>query len=385
MEIRCRYPARRLSRSALEPVERGQLGGAGQQRLSLDGETHVVVGVRATHRRSIRVLLEPCGRDLAYRDEHREERHPMLVELAQEAAVDQFEERFEQVDGPRRIRRDRLDGIEAEIAREHAEAHEQGSRVGSQQVDAPLDCRLDRPLPFRHVPGGGHQQRKHPIESPACRRGERADAGGRELDRQGHALERLADARDIRGVVLGDVESRVGGPGAIAEQPDRRRVEDVGRRRLRRVRGQAKGFDVENVLPRTRSRDATRHQEGRVGQFGEQRRDQRGGTITCSKLSSTIRSRRPARAMASSRSADGRRRRARREPVRSPAALRRRHAGARARRTSPGRTDRRAMRDLEGEAALADSAGTHERDEPARILAQPREQRRDIVSRPTIR
>ena len=179
----------------LEPVEGGGLRRASEQQLGLGGEADVVLGVRASHRRGIRVELEACGCDLAHRDQHREERQGVLVVLPQKAAVDELEEGAEQVGGPWFAGGDGLDRIEAEVAGEHPEPLEERARVGAQQVDAPLDRRLDRPLALGHVARRGDEQRQHPVEPREHGRGgEGADACGGELDRKRNAFERPADA-----------------------------------------------------------------------------------------------------------------------------------------------------------------------------------------------
>ncbi len=143
----------------LEPVERRELGGSPEQRLGVDGETHVVLGVRAAHGRGIRILLEPGSRDLPDRHQHREERHAGGVALSQEAAVDELEDRVQHVGGPRRTGRDRLDGRKAEVAREHAEAHEQGpcarGRAGRRSTPRSRGwCAGARARPVRRSPVG---------------------------------------------------------------------------------------------------------------------------------------------------------------------------------------------------------------------------------------
>ena len=85
-----------------EPCERAGCVRPLEQRRDLGGEPQVVLAVRAADRRGIRLALESCGRDLAHRHEHREQRHAAVVVLAQEAAVDELEERAEQVGRPRR-------------------------------------------------------------------------------------------------------------------------------------------------------------------------------------------------------------------------------------------------------------------------------------------
>ena len=148
----------------LEAIEGHHLGRAVQQRLHLGREPHVVVGVRAAHVRGIRLEVEARGRDLAHGHEHREERHVGVAVLAQQAAVDELEERAEQVRSPRRTLRHSLDGVEAEVPGEDAESHEHRPRVVAEEVDAPLDRRLDGALSLRHVACGGDEEREHPVQ-----------------------------------------------------------------------------------------------------------------------------------------------------------------------------------------------------------------------------
>jgi hypothetical protein len=147
---------------------------------------------------------------------------------AYEAAVDELEERAEHVGAPRRPVGDRLHRVEAEVAGEDAESNEQGPRVGGQQVDAPLDRGLNGSLPHGQVSSRGREQREHPVQPPEHGCGcEGADAGRRQLDRERHSFERTADARDLRRVVDGDVEARIGRSCAVPEQAHGRRFEDL--------------------------------------------------------------------------------------------------------------------------------------------------------------
>ena len=264
-----------MSRSASSRVERRQLGRPVQQRLHLGGEPHVVLGVRAAHGRGIRLELEARGGDLAHRHEHREERHAGVVVLAQQAAVDELEERAEQVGRPWRAGRDRLDGVEAEVAGEHAEAHEQRPRVGAEQVDAPLDRRLDRALALGHVARARSRAAAAPGRAvPSIAAGVRA--------RMRAAASSIASgtpssARQMRATSsafsVGHLEPGIGGPRAVAEQPHGRGLEDRSTDRPDGVGRQAERLDVEDLLAAHAQPRATRHEERRVGQVGQQRHD----------------------------------------------------------------------------------------------------------------
>ena len=324
----------------LEALDRRHLRRSAQERLHLERQPRVVLRVRAAHARGIRIEVEARGGDLPHRDEHREQGHVGVAVPAEQAPVDELEERAEDVRRPRLARGDRLHGVEAEVAREDAEAHEHRPGVGAEQVDAPLDRGLDRALPLGQVAGRGDEQGKHAVEPGEHRgRGEGADAGGRQLDRERHALERAADAGDVRGVLGGHVEPGVGGPGAIAEEPHGGRLEDGLDGRLRRVRRHGERLDVEHLLPAHAQPRATRHEERRVGQVRQERSRCRAPRRAPAR-SCRARSGRgaPPSPRPAARRAAGRPRRARRAPVRSPGARPRVRARARAGRTSPGRT-----------------------------------------------
>ena len=99
---------------------------------------------------------------------------------------------------------------------------------------------------------------------------------------------------------------------------------------------------------------------------------------TCSKLSSTIRSRRPALATPSCSESGRVARVAHPELPRDRRERRRSGSRTCSRDTNVTPVERRAgvARDLDREAALADPAGADEGDEALRVLAQPGEQRR---------
>ncbi len=212
------------------------------------------------------------------------------------------------------------------------------------------------------------------------RRREHADADRRELDRQRHAVERPADARDIRGVVLGDVESRIDRSRAVAEQSDGRCGHDLGGCRVRGIRRQVQRVDVEHVLLAQPEPGPTRHQHLRVGQCGQQRRDQWGGRDHL--LEVVEHDEVVATGAGECEQVDQR-------PVSQvahpePSSDRREHIAILAHllegdERHPVERITREARDLEGQAGLADPTGAHERDEPAAvILAEPREQRRHL-------
>ena len=98
---------------------------------------------------------------------------------------------------------------------------------------------------------GRHEEREHLVEPSEHHGGrQRADAGGGELDRERHALERAADARDAVGVLVGHLEARVGRPRAVdGTAAPRRRSEIASSGGARGV-----GRQRERLARRTRAR-----------------------------------------------------------------------------------------------------------------------------------
>ena len=147
--------------------------------------------------------------------------------------------------------------------------------------------------------------------------------------------------------------------------------------------GTASGSTSKTCSPRTRSLARLVTRNVAPGRSVSSVTTSGAASSTCSKLSSTMRSRRPARAMPSC-SESGR------SPVsRTPSsrAIAREHVLGVAHvleRHERHPVERRAgvARDLDREAALADAAGADERDEPLRVVAQPGEQRRDLELAP---
>jgi hypothetical protein len=153
------------------------------------------------------------------------------------------------------------------------EAHEEGPRIGAQQVDAPLDRRLDGALALGDVAGRRDEQREHPVEPPSIAAGVSARMRARRVSiASGNALERPADACDVLGVVVGQLEARVGGAvrghGTAAR---RRRAEMASMRGPRRVGRQRRAARRRRRARRRIAQSgAARHEERRVGQVVEQ-------------------------------------------------------------------------------------------------------------------
>ncbi len=225
---------------------------------------------------------------------------------------------------------------------------------------------------------------RHPVQPREHRgRGEGADAGRRELDGERHALERPADAGDIRGVLGGHVEPGIRRPRAVAEESHGRRLQDRVDRRLDGVGRHRERVDVEDLLAAHAEPRATRHEERRAGQVGQQRHDvgrrvehllevvEHDEVATAGPRDAQLLGERPVAGVAHAELACDRREhvvgvahvleRDERHPVERPAGV---------------------ARDLDREAALADAAGADERDEPLRVVAEPGEQRGDLELAP---
>ena len=265
----------------LEPRQCAGLRRALQERLDLGGEPQVVLGVRAAHRmRHPAASSNRAARDLTHRDEHREERDAVVVVLAQEAAVDELEQRARAGRSP--TGRAPVIASTASRLKSPANTPRRTNRARASELSRSMlhstvawIVRWRSGMSRAAVTSSG----QHPIEPSEHRRGrERPDAGRRELDRERHALERPADAGDAVGVLVGQVEARVGGASAIEEEPHRGR-----RRRSHRSTpaagsgGSPSGSTSKTRSPRTRRRARLVTRNGRVGQVVEQRHDIGGG------------------------------------------------------------------------------------------------------------
>ena len=165
-------------------------------------------------------------------------------------------------------------GVEVEGAGEHAGSGEEPALLLGEQLEAPVDRRPERLLPFGGVDTAADEQ----VEAirqpfPDGRRAEEIGAGGGQLDRERQPIERLADRGDVRGGAVVDVEVRVDGEGTSEEQLHRRMRGDLG------GAGGLDGWECEGryrprQLPRQPERTPARRQDPHVRRGSQHRRRQ---------------------------------------------------------------------------------------------------------------
>ena len=189
---------------ALQPIEPGQRVES-QVRFGLLGQGQEVLGVAAPKLLGLTRLVEALRGVLADRLEHAE----ATIDEAQEALVNERLERIEVGLGHR------LGGFERATAAEHGGATEKHLLVEGEQVVAPCDRSAKGALSFGQVARAAGQQTQTPLEArqDLCR-GERLDAGGRQLDGQREVVQPTADLGDR---LVGD-EAGFDGPGSGQEQ-----------------------------------------------------------------------------------------------------------------------------------------------------------------------
>jgi hypothetical protein len=177
-----------LLRELLEPL---RLLAAGQPCFEPLDEANVVLRVPALELHRLAGVCQLRRGELADRLEQAE----TSLGLAHEVLVDERSENVELrvADGLGRVQR--------EPAGEEGEPCEELPLRVVEQVVAPLDRGLERPLALRRVARAGGQERKSAVEAGKQRgRAEELRARGRELDRERQAVEPSADLRDLRAV-----------------------------------------------------------------------------------------------------------------------------------------------------------------------------------------
>ncbi len=126
---------------------------------------------------------------------------------------------------------DRLRGFERKVARKNRKPPEQHSLWLGQQFVAPVDQRAQRLLPRERRAVAARQQPETVVQAGGNGLdADRAHARGGELDRQRDAIQPVADLRDVRGVVLGQVKRRLRGDRALDEKPCGVRLGDFRKR-----------------------------------------------------------------------------------------------------------------------------------------------------------
>ena len=114
-----------------------------------------------------------------------------------------------------------LDGVELEPAGEYGQPPEEHRFVGLEQVVAPLQRRRQRLLPRRRGVAAVAQDPEAVVEPLRDRRrAQRAESTRGELERERQAVESQADARDILGDVLVELEPGCRRRGSLDEERD---------------------------------------------------------------------------------------------------------------------------------------------------------------------
>ena len=153
----------------------------------------------------------------------------MVVGHGHEALVDQLRDLVQDVPAGRPVRdADGLELVRSAAADEDGELGEQRLRGGIEQVKAPGNRVLERPLPGRDVEVGGAGQGQ-PVRQAVADTGhtEQGDPGSRQLDPEWKAIEPTTDVDRRLRVLGGQGERRLGSPDAIHEQPDRGNASDL--------------------------------------------------------------------------------------------------------------------------------------------------------------
>ena len=262
----------------VEPGRRRALTGPGELGGDAPGEGIDVARVRIAHRALLAPLHEPLDRVLAHRGEHREHRLTAHIGLRHERPVDQRLERAHRALLPHSPHADRIHGVQSESGGEDPEIPQQEPLVLLEESRRPLDRRGEGALAPRDVPAGVDEESQLRVEALQHRRGgQEPHPGGRELDGERQAVQRLADGHDGRSVPWCECEVRLHGPGAFDEQLDggrRGRARDgAGRRGIRRRQRR----HLVDPFATDAQHDPARHEEHRVGGERVQPHDLGGG------------------------------------------------------------------------------------------------------------
>ena len=249
--------------------------GAQQVRPRLLGQRQEAPRVAVAYRLRVGAGGELLQRELADRLEHDGARPGAVLLLADQALVDQRLQSLQHVDAQLVAAADRLDVLQLGAPREHREAREQAPPRLVEQIVAPRDRAPQRLLPVGEIARARLQQAEAALQPRQDRRGrQQLDARRGQLDRQRQPVQAGADLGDRRGVVVGDLESRLDRERPLDEQPDRLVLRHTlgGRARI----GEHQRRHRHLLLARDAKRAARRrdHLQARAGadQIGDQRR-----------------------------------------------------------------------------------------------------------------
>ena len=298
------------------------------------------LGVPASQSVGVARLVEPQPGELEDRLQH----HEALAPPSQQALVDQRLDELGVAFG------DGLDRLQRGAAREDGEPPEELLLLARQELVAPLDRRVQRPLPLGHVARARHEQRQALLESCEQRLGvEHLHPGGGQLDRERQPVEAPADLGGDRVVDLHV------GDGPLTEE----------------LHGGRLGQRTQRVLALRRDpqRLATGHEQLSARARSHERCDIAGGVddlleVVEHEQRPPVAEERGRVALGADRARDrgeDERRIAKRRQVDEPDAV--------------GERVPRLARRREREASLPDPAGTRERDDPRAVI---REQAPDV-------
>ena len=160
------------------------------------------------------------------------------LDPAQQALVDELLKSVQDLDAQvDRRRADGLGALEADTAAEHRAGRQQAPGARTEQPVAPGDRAAQGLLTLRQVTGTADEQGQRMLQPCEQRRGrQELDPRRRQFDREGQAIEPPGDPRDHGRVLLVEDETRLGGAGALGEQPHRLAARDRGDRRALLVR-----------------------------------------------------------------------------------------------------------------------------------------------------
>ena len=165
--------------------------------------------------------------------------------------------------------------LEGEAPGEHREPPQEDLLVGLEQIEAPSECRPQRLLPGHRRAASPREQVERVIDAlDHLGRREHADPGRRELDREGHPVEAVAEGRDRDRVLVVQLEAGGGLARPNREQPDRLRLQRSFRGGVIDQLREREGRDPPGHLTGNAERLAAGRQHGEARAVAEQRLDE---------------------------------------------------------------------------------------------------------------
>ena len=247
---------------------------AGRRRVAL-GQRDVPVAMAPLESGALSRLLETLDRVLAHGLQQPVAALAGSLLDVHQRLVDQPAEHGDGLAAPQRILgADVLGRLQPEAAGEHREPAQQHLLAGLEQLEAPGERRPQRLLAGHRRAGSGREQVERVVEAlDDLSRGEDAHPRRRQLDRQRHPVEAVAEGGDRVRVVAAELESGRGLRGAGGEQPHRLRLQRLLRGRPGDQPGEGERGDAPGHLAGNAERLAAGRQHGQVRAVAEQRLD----------------------------------------------------------------------------------------------------------------